>query len=181
MAEFEAAYQRLLEHEGGFVNDKDDSGGATKYGISLRFLKDIHEDINLDGVIDIQDIRDLTLDKTKELYKIHFWSPYLLGGLCSQRLATMVFGMVVNMGPSQALKLLARALNVMLTKNKKKKLEETGRMDKEFLALINRYNRHESVIGLYKTRVIEFYNYLAQKDIKKKKFLFGWVTRAESY
>ena len=30
--------RKLLEIEGGWVNDPKDRGGATKYGISLRFL-----------------------------------------------------------------------------------------------------------------------------------------------
>ena len=36
---FEHAFAELLGIEGGFVDDPVDRGGATKYGISLRFLK----------------------------------------------------------------------------------------------------------------------------------------------
>ena len=31
---FESWFDRTIEHEGGFVNDPDDKGGATNYGIT---------------------------------------------------------------------------------------------------------------------------------------------------
>ena len=36
---FDHAWLYLLKNEGGFVNDKKDRGGPTKYGVSLKFLK----------------------------------------------------------------------------------------------------------------------------------------------
>ena len=35
--EFNEIIEKVLEHEGGYVNDKDDLGGETKYGITKRF------------------------------------------------------------------------------------------------------------------------------------------------
>jgi lysozyme family protein len=34
--DFDTAFQRLIGHEGGYVNDPRDPGGETKYGISRR-------------------------------------------------------------------------------------------------------------------------------------------------
>ena len=33
---FEQAFARTIGHEGGYVRDKNDPGGETKYGISKR-------------------------------------------------------------------------------------------------------------------------------------------------
>ena len=39
MSTFEDAIPTILRHEGGFNNDPVDAGGATNYGVSLRWLK----------------------------------------------------------------------------------------------------------------------------------------------
>lgn len=33
---FDKAFEKLIGHEGGYVNHPDDPGGGTKYGISKR-------------------------------------------------------------------------------------------------------------------------------------------------
>ena len=50
---FDEIIEKVLEHEGGYVNDPDDLGGETKYGITKRFYPDV-------------DIKNLTIDGAKE-------------------------------------------------------------------------------------------------------------------
>ena len=50
MSHFEKAVEKVLEHEGGYVDHKADPGGATNYGISLRFVKQSTGiDLDVDG------------------------------------------------------------------------------------------------------------------------------------
>lgn len=51
MSNFDTAIITVLRHEGLFVNDSDDAGGATHYGVSLRWLKSIG-DLDNDGFVD---------------------------------------------------------------------------------------------------------------------------------
>ncbi len=63
MSNFEKAVEKVLEHEGGYVDHKNDPGGATNYGISLRFVKQstgIDLDVDGDGDIDADDIKAMT-------------------------------------------------------------------------------------------------------------------------
>ena len=86
----------LLQHEGGYVNDLKDPGGETKYGISKRAYPD-------------EDIKSLTLDRAKFLYKRDYWDKVRADNLPKQiRLA--VFDAAVNSGVSQSIKWLQRAV-----------------------------------------------------------------------
>jgi lysozyme family protein len=63
MSDFNQAVKVILQHEGGYVDNPNDPGGATNYGISLRFLADHPEsgDFNGDGEVDAEDIANMTV------------------------------------------------------------------------------------------------------------------------
>lgn len=101
----------ILKNEGGFVNDKDDKGGATKLGVSLRFLQkagDLDFDLDGDGDIDIDDIRLITSDDAKNIYREYFYDPLQLDKLNNEKLALQVFDHSVNAGKKAAVKILQR-------------------------------------------------------------------------
>ena len=60
--DFDSAFTKLLGHEGGYVCHKDDPGGETCWGISKRSYP--HEDI-----------KNLTQERAKQIYKRDFWGP----------------------------------------------------------------------------------------------------------
>jgi lysozyme family protein len=57
---FEQAMARLLPLEGAYVNDPEDPGGETKYGISKHAYPD-------------EDIQNMTPERAGEIYKRDFW------------------------------------------------------------------------------------------------------------
>ena len=57
---FDVAFEKLIGHEGGYVNDARDPGGETKYGISKRAYPD-------------EDIAGLTLERAKQIYRRDYW------------------------------------------------------------------------------------------------------------
>lgn len=114
---FPPALDVVLGHEGGFVDDPDDPGGATKYGVSLRYLTRLGEiatelagafDIDGDGDIDADDVRLLSREDAARLYWSRFWRPYGYGRM-SLPIATHVFDHAVNAGPVAAHRVLQRA------------------------------------------------------------------------
>lgn len=113
MSTFERAIPEILQHEGGFVNHASDPGGATNWGISLRFLADHLEagDFDNDGDVDIEDIANMTVDQAAEIYRQFWWDKYNYGLLNDQTVATKIFDMSVNMGASRAHKIVQMALN----------------------------------------------------------------------
>ena len=55
LTEFNDIIEVVLHHEGGYVNDPDDPGGETNFGIAKRSHPDV-------------DIKNLTKDGAKEIY-----------------------------------------------------------------------------------------------------------------
>ena len=55
--------QEILKAEGGFVNDPDDPGGPTNYGVTLKTQKRLGHDLNQDGRVDIADLKQLSATK----------------------------------------------------------------------------------------------------------------------
>lgn len=95
---FGEAIDRVLAIEDGYVNDPNDPGGETKFGISKRSYPDV-------------DIKNLTRDGAKELYKRDFWDPVANAGI-HEDLVFQVLDFGVNSGGSVAIQYLQRAAGV---------------------------------------------------------------------
>ena len=97
--EFEAAFAATLGYEGGYVNDPDDPGQETNFGISKRSYPN-------------EDIRGLTLERAKELYHRDFFLRLHLDQVRGD-IAAEVFDTAVNMGPSVAISIAQRSCNYL--------------------------------------------------------------------
>lgn len=97
--EFRDAVEIVLKHEGGYVNDPNDPGGETKYGISKRAYPDV-------------DIENLTLEQAKQIYLNDYWNRCQCDNLPAM-VRLHVFDAAVNSGVSQAAKWLQRAVRVV--------------------------------------------------------------------
>ena len=94
---FEEIIDKVIEHEGGYVNDPDDPGGETKYGIAKKSNPDV-------------DIKNLTIEQAKKIYWEKYWVPNKVDKVPSQ-LKYIYYDMCVNMGRSNAVKVLQSAAN----------------------------------------------------------------------
>ena len=57
----------IVAREGGFVEDPDDPGGATKYGVTIHTLRRLGLDVTGDGQVDGADVRRLTQAQAVDL------------------------------------------------------------------------------------------------------------------
>ncbi len=100
--------QEIVAREGGFVDDPDDPGGATKYGVTIHTLRRLGIDLTRDGVVDRRDVRALSRDQAVDIFiSYYFEKPRL--GLTPEALQPSLFDMYVNAG-SQAVRILQRLL-----------------------------------------------------------------------
>lgn len=196
---YAAAFAALIGTEGGYVNDPEDLGGATKYGVSLRFLKAegafdedgdglAEFDLDMDGDIDGQDIRSLTLADAKVIYARFFWSRCDAEQL-PRPLGEMVFDQAVNGGLVAARKLLQAALNRCLANvtnatDRPLLLHVDGQLGEATRAATNWVLARPSLgmpalIMAYRHAAEDRYRAIAARNPSQIRFLIGWVRRAK--
>ena len=147
--------KKVVEREGGYVNDPVDPGGETKYGISKKAYPNV-------------DIKNLTVDDAVEMYKNDYWIPAKVERL-PDKLQGQYFDMVVNQGRAKAAKILQRACN---GKNKNKIDVDGG--------LGPATRRALDGVELERVRAyrVKYYADLVTKKPEQDKFYFGWFKRS---
>ncbi|WP_170791041.1 holin-associated N-acetylmuramidase [Ruegeria lacuscaerulensis] len=103
--------KQIVAREGGFVDDPDDPGGATKYGVTIHTMRRLGLDLNADGQMTTEDVRLLSLSRAVEIFVTHYFDRPRLA-LLPEGLQASVFDMYVNTG-AQAVKLLQHLLRDM--------------------------------------------------------------------
>ena len=101
----------IVAREGGFVNDPDDPGGATNYGVTIHTMRALGIDLDRDGVVTISDVRALTRQHASEIFEKHYFEKPLIA-LLPPVLQASDFHKSVNAG-SNAVKILQRLLRDM--------------------------------------------------------------------
>lgn len=90
--------ERVLGHEAGYVNDPDDPGGETKWGISKRSYPHIN-------------IAELSRDDAIAIYYRDFWLK-IMGDRFQDGIAYQLLDSAVNSGIIQSIRFLQRAIGV---------------------------------------------------------------------
>ncbi|KEO52728.1 holin-associated N-acetylmuramidase [Thioclava pacifica] len=101
----------IVAREGGYVDDPDDPGGATKHGVTLGTLKRLGRDITGDGRIDEMDVRALDPAQASEIFIQHYFEAPRIDRLPAA-IQPSVFDMYVNAG-GNAVVILQRLLGDM--------------------------------------------------------------------
>ena len=197
---FAAAVRKLLKIEGGFVDDAKDHGGATKYGISLRFLAAEghfdHDadgradfDLDLDGDIDWVDIRLLKRGDAVFLYHRCFWERLGADGFPAP-IGEMLFDQGVNGGLASARKLLQRALNSCAMNPGFRAARPTaalkvdgeiGDLTRALMIKVLQWPAlgMAAIAGAYRAAAAERYRAIVRRWPDQERFLEGWLARAE--
>jgi lysozyme family protein len=95
---FDQAFEKLIGHEGGYVNNSADPGGETKFGISRRSYP-------------LEDIRNMTLERAKAIYLRDYWGPAGCDAV-PDGVKFDLFDTAVNSGTTTAIRLLQGAAGV---------------------------------------------------------------------
>ncbi len=158
MAKFDLSIPTILKHEGGYVNDPDDPGGETNFGISKRQYPKL-------------DIANLTLEQAKVLYQQDYWK---YDDIISQPVATKVFDMAVNMGHGRAHRILQEALQ-----NVGEPVRIDGILGPQTIKAANG-SEYEELLKEICILMAVRYTQIALARPTSRKFLHNWMRRAFS-
>jgi lysozyme family protein len=176
MADLNAAMKLLFKDEGGFVDNPEDPGGPTNYGISARFLTDAHlfqYDRNGNGIIDAEDMKELSINDAKTIYRTYWWDLYGYDRIENEHIATKLLDEAVNLGQISAVRQMQRAINVLA---KSEELIEDGKMGLKTIDAINQTNSL-NLLEAFETVCAKYYDKLIANNPNLKVFSKGWHTR----
>lgn len=187
MGDFDQAYEKTMEHEGGYANDPTDVGGETYKGVARRYhpswkgwkIIDEAKDAvdfpkNLDPKIRLQ-------VEIRKFYKAHYWDIWLGDKIDNQEICNEMFDTGVNMGTHRCQKFLQEALNYL---NRNELLYNDLVVDadvgpatlKALHIYLNTDQPRYLLVILNLLQGNHYLNYM-KKSPKQEKFARGWLNR----
>lgn len=167
-ASFDHAFKKTLGYEGGYVNDPDDPGGETKFGVSQRQYPHL-------------DIANLTLQNAKIIYYRDYWLPLKLDcfdGPAGERIAQEIFDTAVNMGTRAATYIAQRAVNFL-----GESVTEDGVMGAQTLAALSKWCSRdpEALFKVLNGFQFVYYYKIITREPAKGKYARGWMRRIQGF
>lgn len=176
----------IVSREGGYVNDPDDPGGATKYGVTIHTMRRLGLDMDGDGDVDVTDVKLLTVEKAVDVFIRHYFYAPKIDRLPKPLQAT-VFDMQVNSG-SNAVKILQRMCNMIPGTGTH--IKPDGAIGPKTLAKVRSVFEKMGpfMIDAYGIERRNYYFAIADRRLASRKYARtragdkgGWIRRAEEF
>ena len=159
MAAFSDVLNDIMDFEGGYVNDPDDPGSETKYGISKTQYPNI-------------DIKNLTFAEASSILEKDYWNRYRLSEINSQLIANKLFLAFINLSPLSVARRVQTALN-----NCGANVMTDGVLGTASITAIN-YILEARLLDAIRVELMRLYLYRVKTAPIKIKYLEGWGWRA---
>ena len=164
---FQKFFATLIKHEGGFVNHKNDPGGATNRGITFNVFKKYSRDLlgiepTMENLQHLQDIQAMPI------YEKQYWQKSGADYIIDDQISQLYFDTYVNGGARTVLENTINAYG------------RTGNSISELNKLIKQYGG-KSVFKTFKTERINRYEKIIKKNPQLKSFRKGWINRVNSF
>lgn len=167
----EEVINNIIDVEGGYVNDVNDSGGETNFGITVKVARQYGY---------MSTMRDMPRYIAFDIYGIKYWDAVRADDILklSEIVAEEVVDTGVNMGVGRAGMFLQRSLNVLNNKEQHyKDIKVDGDIGKNTIVALESYLLHRNELVL--SRMLNslqgaFYVELAERREKDERFIYGW-------
>jgi lysozyme family protein len=173
----------IVAREGGYVNDPDDPGGATNFGVTIHTMRRLGMDLTGDNQVTQADVRVLTRAHAVSIFVEHYFRAPKIDKL-PEPLQASVFDMYVNAG-AHAVRILQRLLNDMRVE-----VSVDGQIGPQTIAAAQKATAAapDHINDAYGIARRNYYYDLAAKRPSSRKYARrrdggkgGWITRAEEF
>lgn len=162
----QAALDFIIKHEGGYVNDPDDSGGATNFGI----IQSTYDDYRAAWGLGIRSVKLIERSEVERIYE-SYWracgADYIDNFCNNYPLALLVFDCAVNCGIGRTKKMLQECLG--LTPD-----GVIGPKTKEAL-----FKSGPNLITYFAAVRLDYYLDIVLRKSSQLKFLPSWIRRVQ--
>lgn len=159
MADYRILKPFILKWEGGFVNDPNDSGGATNKGVTLATYRRYKGE----GAT-VDELKAITDEDWTNIFKTMYWDKFRADEIASQTVANLCVDWLWMSGTT-AIKYVQRLIGAT----------EDGIVGKQTLARLNAKG-DGLVLPIYNYRK-DFYHRIVASRPTQKRFLRGWINR----
>lgn len=158
----------ILSHEGGFVNDPLDRGGATNKGVTIATWRQVGYDKDGDGDIDVDDLKKITdTDAVERVMRPHYWNRWKADRITSQSVANIVVDWVWASG-RHGITQVQQLLGV----------KADGIVGENTLAAINAQDPRQ-LFDRIKAARVAFIEGIVARNPSQRRFRKGWLTRLD--
>ena len=173
----------IIAREGGYVNDPDDPGGATNFGVTIHTMRRLGLDLTGDGRVSAADVRALSRDQARQIFIDHYFHAPQISKLPDALQAT-VFDMQVNAG-TNAVKILQRLVTRMGFPAR-----ADGQIGPKTRDAVRKAAdaAPDHIADAYGIARRNYYYALADRRVASRKYARrrdggkgGWITRAETF
>lgn len=167
MDNFELALAHVLKAEGGYVNNVNDLGGATNYGITRATLEAFRG-----KTVVAEDVKALTVAEASQIYRVRYWEPNNLGRIQHPVIALALFDQIVNRRAASVI----RGLQILLGYTFGIKLNVDGVMGPKTIEAVNAV-RPEKLLAALVVDAQRAYIEIVDRSPSQIVFLKGWLAR----
>lgn len=164
MADFNQAVQILLRHEGGYVCNPKDPGGATNFGITIPTLAK-YRGVDI-TTLSATDIQGLQQSEAIAIYHSMWWEKMLLDQVQSQQVATVMLDQGVLFGASVVVERIQGLVGVAAD----------GEMGPNSVTYINKVPNGQ-YLAFQLIRSCSHRDIITAQANNEEEFLGGWIDR----
>ncbi len=173
MAEFSKAFQLMIAHEGGYVNDPDDPGGETYKGVARKIFSKWEGWTKID-ILKRQSDFPANLDRDTEIqeavshfYQVNFWDKMNGDQITNQEIANSIFDFGVNAGVSASASLAQMVIGTTAD----------GVIGPQSITSLNSFNADHFLASFTVAKIARYIS-IVKKRPTSRKYFYGWVCRA---
>jgi lysozyme family protein len=184
---FDYAFKKTFNLEGGEVNDKDDRGGHTNFGVTQALLD---RALRMGIVTGITSVSELTPALVRIIYQVLFWNQLSLNQVKNIDVAAEIFDTAINSGPQRATFFVQLALDYL-----GETLEIDGVMGPQTMGLINKWCAKDPRALYICLNGFQFIHFaciidealvdrlkaIVSTNPSQQKFARGWTERVQGY